>query len=394
MRSRSMLFALVFLAGAVPAAEAAPRVPASDAEVLERLPSVRSDPALRDLRAWRAALAQRPDDLTLAVQVARRYVELGRTSGDPRYAGYAQAALGPWWSSERPPTDVLLLRATLHQRVHDFDAALADLNAVLAINPRNAQAHLTRATVLAVQGRFADARVACGALERLAAELIWRACADGIGGLTGDLEASRARLQAALMRDGTADPGMRAWILTGLAEMALRAGRLREAESHFRAALAADPDDVYLLAAWSDHLLDRGRPAEVMRLLEGRTRVDALLLRYALAADAIGSEARRTAVDQLRARFDASRRRGDRVHLREEARYALHLTKEPGAALALARANWAVQKEPGDARVLLEAAMAAGDASGCRMVETWVTQHRLEDAKITNLLRKWNPNHG
>ena len=34
-------------------------------------------------------------------------------------------------------------------------------------------------------------------------------------------------------------------------------------------------------------------------------------------------------VEQLRARFEASRRRGDRVHLREEARFALHLEGDP-----------------------------------------------------------------
>lgn len=394
MRTRSLFAAAVLALATVPAVQAAPRVPVSDSEVLERLPSIQSAPAFREVRLLRAALSQRPDDLTLALQTARRYIGLGRTTGDPRYAGYAQAALAPWWTLQRPPDEVLLLRATLRQRVHDFDAALADLEAVVARNPRNAQAHLTRATVLAVQGRFIDAKAACTALERLTSEVIWRACADGIAGLTGDLEASRTRLEAALARSGTTDPGTRAWVLTGLAEMALRAGHDGAAEKHFRAALAADPEDAYLLAAWSDHLLDRGRAAEVMQLLKDRTRADALLLRYALAAQASGAAERDAAVDQLRARFEASRLRGDRVHLREEARYTLHLLKQPQAALVLARDNWAVQKEPADAQALLEAAIAAGASAERRIVETWATQHGLEDAKITRLLRRSNPNHG
>jgi hypothetical protein len=55
--------------------------------------------------------------------VAQGYLELGRVSGDPRYAGYAEAALAPWWHLDQPPQEVLVLRATLRQRMHLFDAA-------------------------------------------------------------------------------------------------------------------------------------------------------------------------------------------------------------------------------------------------------------------------------
>jgi hypothetical protein len=63
---------------------------------------------------------------------------------------------------------------------------------------------------------------------------------------------------------------------------------------------------------------------------------------------------------ELAARFDATRRRGDTVHRREEARYALEVENDPARALGLARANFAVQKEPADARLLADAARAAG----------------------------------
>ena len=99
-------------------------------------------------------------------RLARGYLELGRVTGDPRYAGYAQAALAPWWDLNQPPQEVLVLRATLRQRVHQFDDALADLATVLIANPRNAQARLTRATVLQVQGDYEAAREECRALTR------------------------------------------------------------------------------------------------------------------------------------------------------------------------------------------------------------------------------------
>ncbi len=98
---------------------------------------------------------------------------MGRVTGDPRYAGYAQAALTPWWDLKQPPEEILVLRATLRQRVHQFDAALADLAAVLGANPRNAQARLTRATVLQVLGAYGAAREECLALRNLRHRSWW-----------------------------------------------------------------------------------------------------------------------------------------------------------------------------------------------------------------------------
>jgi len=56
-------------------------------------------------------------------------------------------------------------------------------------------------------------------------------------------------------------------------------------------------------------------------------------------------------------------RRGDVVHRREEARYRLALAGDPGGALALARDNWAVQREPADLRVLADAARALAETA-------------------------------
>jgi hypothetical protein len=55
-----------------------------------------SDPVIRELRALHGRLKDEPNNLPLALRLARGYLELGRVTGDPRYAGYAQAALTPW----------------------------------------------------------------------------------------------------------------------------------------------------------------------------------------------------------------------------------------------------------------------------------------------------------
>jgi len=90
----------------------------------------------------------------------------------------------------------------------------------------------------------------------------------------------------------------------------------------------------------------------------------------------------------LRARFDASRARGDNVHRREEARFRLHLEEDPKLALRLARENWAVQREPTDLRILAEAAVAAGDIDAVHTVRQWLAQTGLEYAAVHGLVTR------
>ena len=115
-----------------PGPAAAPFLPANDDLVLERLPISTELPA-RQLRALREQFVQEPHNLKLAADLAQRYIEAGRAESDPRYYGYAQAVLSPWWDLSQPPVPVLLLRATLRQNRHEFAAALDDLARVLEV---------------------------------------------------------------------------------------------------------------------------------------------------------------------------------------------------------------------------------------------------------------------
>jgi hypothetical protein len=385
MALRMLAWVMLSIAACGPAI-AAPFLPASDDEVLERLAVSPSDPALRELRALQGQLRQAPDNLVLATRLATGYLELGRVTGDPHYAGYSEAALTPWWHLDNPPSEVLVLRATLRQRMHQFDAALADLATVLESHPRNVQARLTRATVLQVQGAYEGARAECQALKNLTSELVWTCCLTGVTASTGRLDESYRQLRAAFDRHPAGQVGLQNWVLTSLAELAARAGMMPEAESHFRAALAHEPADFYLLGAYADFLLDSDRSPEVLGLLRDQTRADPLLLRYALALQAQHSKELPAQVEQLRDRFEASRLRGDRVHLREEARFTLHLLNAPTAALKLAQENWQVQKEPADVRILLEAALAAGDAAVFDAVKEWLRSSRLEDVELQRII--------
>ncbi|WP_229418014.1 hypothetical protein [Massilia sp. Root351] len=375
-----------------PPALAAPYLPRSGADVIETLPR-RADPQQQELRRMRLQLAAAPADVQLAAALAQRYIAAGRSEADPRYFGYAQAALAPWWKQAAPPAAVRLLRATLLQGTHHFAEAMTDLDAVTAAEPANAQAWLTRATVQTVLGQYAAATASCARLSALAGELASITCLTNVSGLTGQLRKSELLLATTLQRSAGADPAMQAWTLTQLAEMAARRGDARLAEARFLAALKLAPRDSYLLGAYADFLLDRGQPGQAAGLLKEQRRIDGLLLRYALALKqsqaTLPSPARQAAladaVRELQARFDAASLRGDSVHQREQARYELHLRGNARAALALALQNWAVQKEPADLRILLEAARQANDRAAAAPALAWLAQTGLEDSSIQPL---------
>src|SRR5262245_10166025 len=239
-------------------AGAAPFVPTDDEELLETLPRA-ADGDARELRALREALAREPGRLDLALDLAGRWLALSRANGDPRPAGWAEGVLAPWLAAPEPPSAALLLRATLRQNRHDFAGALDDLARVLARDPRNAQAWLTRAVVLQVQGDAAASAASCRPLLRLADPLAASTCLANAAGLAGQGARARALLEGALARRADADPELRLWAWTCLAELAARLGEDAEAERAFAAALAVGPRDPYLLAARADFLLERGR---------------------------------------------------------------------------------------------------------------------------------------
>ena len=376
----AVLFAL--LAQAV---IAAPYIPAKGSDVVERLPR-RSDPAQQELQRLRAQLASNPNNVEVASAVARKHITTARIETDPRYLGYAQAALAPWWAMPAPPLEVRLLRATLLQSTHHFPEAMRDLDAVVAADPDNPQAWLTRATVQTVRGEYEAATKSCARLSSLTTQLVSSTCIAGIGAMTGRSKSSEALLETSLRRDAD-DPEMTVWVLTLMAEMAERRGEAALAEQRYKRALALSPRDSYLIGAYSDFLLDQKRAAEVLALTKDYTRIDGLLLRHALALQQTpGAQAKlREADAELKARFNAAMRRGDTVHQREQARYELHLHGDHKTALALAQKNWAVQKESADMRVLLEAALKARDQAAAAPVLSWIAASKVEDVAVQRL---------
>lgn len=367
---------------------AGPFLPADASQVLERASVSSRNPNDANLIALRTRLAQQPKDAATAAALARIYLQRARTQSDPRYLGYTQAVLAPWSNAAQPPIEIQLLRATAAQSLHDFDTALRDLDIILQRQPQHAQARLTRATVYQARGELSSARADCEQLLHVASALIAETCTATVDSLSGHAARGYARVAALRKQLPDQDLALAPWLDGLLAEFAQRTGNDAAAEQHYRNALAATPDDAYLLAAFTDYLLDHARAQEVAELLQDKTRADGLLLRLALAQQQLRATDSASLVNTLTARFAEARARGTALHMREEAMFTLKLQNDAVRALALAQENWQAQREPADARILLEAALAAHQPQGAAAALQWIEKTRIEDPVLRTLVTR------
>lgn len=359
----------------------APRTPVDDATVIERLPFRAGDTDARALAELRAQVEKSPNEPEASNALAQAYFDLAQARGDPRYVGYADAVVARFATRMTP--DLFITRGMLLQYRHDFAAALADFSAALAQDPDRAGAHAWRGAIFLVEAQYAQARTECAALLKLQREALYGGCAGLVQAYTGQLAGGYAALQKALA--STRNDDQRRWLLTRLGEVATWQGQPAQAERHYREALALGKDDGYLLAAWSDFLLDNQRPDEVIQWLATWEASDGLLLRLAEAEAVLQRPAATAHIQALDDRFAAAKLRGDTTHRAEEARFQLRLRKNPVLAVQLAVANYQEQKEPRDARVLLESALAAQDHSAAQAAQAWLQSSGFEDPRLRGL---------
>ena len=110
-----------------------------------------------------------------------------------------------------------------------------------------------------------------------------------------------------------------------------------------------------------------------------------MLLRLALAGRAAKDPRADGWAAQLRDRFQAANQRGDRLHEQEAARFELDIEGNAAKALALATKNYALQKEPRDAEVLMRAALAARQPKDAQAAIDWLRSSSYQDLGMAHL---------
>jgi hypothetical protein len=352
--------------------------------VLERLPA-REGAEWQAIAALQAELARAPRDAALAADLAQRYLALFRTQGDPRLVAYAQRGLASWSQEPAPPIEIALERAAIAQTEHRFDAARAELQRVIEDEPRTAQAWLTLAAIDVVRADYTAARRECSRLVLLEDAVVAGGCLAAVQAMSGEAGRAHQYLEGRLADTSDLPPEIAAWLETLAAEIAEADGRAADAQRHYRFALrAAAPASVYLLAAYADFLLRTDRAADAIALLADAPPADPLQLRLALAEKRAGRDVAKR-VDVLSYRLQLALDGLETTHAREAAYFALYLLERPDVALGSALANWSVQHEAIDARLVLEAALAAGRPAAAQPVLEWLDANRVEHADLRRL---------
>lgn len=390
LRFYGQIVALAMATAMAPAsfisAHAAPRTPTNDADVVATLPYRANDSRARELSVLRKALASDVKNVQANANLAQRYFESALASGDPRYVGYAEAVLARF-AADLPP-ELLILRGQLRQYRHDFSGALGDFAKALSADPDLAAAHAWRGAIFLVQANYAAAKAECDALLAIDRKVLAGGCLGLQLAYTGQLQNAEATLQKTLAL--AKDPDQRLWVLTRLGEVAAWRGDKAQAQGHYQAALKLGRDDSYLLAAWADFLLDNQREQEALNFLKTWEASDVLLLRLAQAQHRLKLPDAKRTTQMLEDRYAAARARKDSTHQAEEARFWLELRKDPATAVRVAAENYQIQREPRDARILLEAAIAAKNKDAAKPALTWLTSSGFEDGQIRSLAQTLN----
>jgi hypothetical protein len=283
------------------------------------------------------------------------------------------------------PSRAAIAAADAAQSRHDFAAAAAALDRLLAADPRDLEARLMRANLRLLAGEFEESRRDCRAA--FAAGGLYPGTVCLAAAQTGPGSVARARGMLAALGDAdTGDIELRRWRLLTEADLAARAGDARAAAGLLERAHALDPAHEEARTLLAELRLDLGDPARALELTlapEPSPARRVVRLRAALAlGDARAADWRRELVVAL----ESDRRRGIAPHLREEGQVALYLDRDAAGALQLAQQNFATQKDTRDLRLLAEAAAAAGDEPAFGRIREWLSLTGFEDRSVERRL--------
>jgi tetratricopeptide (TPR) repeat protein len=394
-------------ADASTAAGATPFRPTDPGFVVAELPGGSS--RARDGSARQLALSR--SDPQLAAQLAGALLEQARLSAQPQLYGRAESVLAPWIARPTVPASLLILEANILQQRHEFAAAIALADRAIAQDPRSGQARLMRANVHIVTGDYEHARPDCAWLLGSGEQWTGSVCIAQVLGSTGQLERARALLERLMAGEAAGPAGqgqfgqgqtgqgptdeVLAWTLSVRADLALRAGALPEAQDLLTRAVALAPASDYTRLALADVLMARNLLAPALNILGTARASVGVLLRRAIAQSRTDAGHTPDSLAELEERLSVSAQRGERTHLREETRLALEFPHDGAdgrqSVLALARANFNVQRETEDIRLFARAVVITRDPAALATLKEWLQHSHYEDVVVDQLLRSGQP---
>lgn len=316
------------------------------------------------------------NDRKWAVDLARKYIALGKEKKDPRYYGIAEGILRPWWNSD--DTEVNLLKAHLLQFNHQFNQSTTLLSSILKVNPRNVQALLLRVNNNMTQGKFRQAQADCQALFALTSPVLSATCLVSVKALqSAPYEANKlAENLIQLMNRANYTKSVHAWMLSVVMEIKFLHKQWDDLQQLFSMAEKNRYTNDYILAIYTDYLLSQKEYEQVIDLTEQRAAAFDLQIKRLIAMKQLGYGDYQTAKHKLEEILLNETRRGN-VHYYENAMLELYLNKNPKNALVLAEKNWQSQKTMRDAALLYRCAIQAGDKAVLQRLIDWKKKNAI-----------------
>lgn len=335
-------------------------------------------------QAWRA----QPDRLEPALAYARAVFTLGQTEGDLRWFGSAKAALAPWWQAVDLPAEAFFLRGLVKQGFHDFDAGLQDINAAIAREPQRAEFWSWRFALHLLKADMQAASRDGEEIERLfgrAEAQIYRAI---VLYRTGRPLAAIDLLRGVISTADYQSPSAQQWLGFHLGEALRVAGQHELATATWDRLVKAYPNAHQLRLSLAELLNERGQFAQAQKVVGHQPNTDALLMQALLASRGLKDDQQERLAQTLQARFAAQALRQESLIERPRLIYLIAYGRDLAAGLALSIENWKLQKEPPDALLFAQAALALDQPRAAEPVLTWVKATGYSEPALDRLVQQ------
>jgi tetratricopeptide (TPR) repeat protein len=335
-------------------------------------------------QAWRA----QPTNLDASLAYARAVFTLGLTEGDLRWFGSAKAALTPWWQSADLPADGFFLRGLVKQGFHEFDAGLADINQAIAKDAQRAEfwswrfaLHLLLADMAAAQQDILEISRLFGPEEGNVYRgiLLYR---------TGKPQPATELLSAALKAKTFQDTSSQDWIGFHLGEALRVGGQSAQALAIWQKQLKANPQSHLLRLSLAEMLNSQGNYRQAKQIATTESASDALLMQALLASRGLKESDEKRLASLIDARLKSQEMRQESLIERPKLFYLIAYGKDPAAGLALSIQNWQLQKEPPDALLFIQAALAVNQPRAAEPVVNWAEKTGYTDPELAALIRQ------
>ena len=344
------------------------------------------------LRALDQAWREQPQDLPAALAYARAVFTLGFNEGDLRWFGSAKAALTPWWRATDLPADGYFMRGLVKQGFHDFDGGLQDINQAITLNPERAEFWSWRFALHLLQANMGAARQDAEDIARRFGPQEGHIYSAVLAYRTGQALTAVQKLNASMRLPDYQDAASQVWIGFHLGEALRVAQQPEQAIALWQRLLQAHPQSHLLRLSLADLLNQQGqfRQAKAVATAQATPSnsnlTDALLMQAVLSSRGLKAPDEVALAQQMAARLQSQALRQESLIERPKLIYQIAYGQDMAAGLALSIENWQQQKEPPDAVLFAQAALARQQARAAEPVVQWAQTTGYSDPLLAPLI--------